>query len=1137
MNKDRKHWRPSWLLLVAALLVAGPVHGDDSQAGVVVEEVAEGSAAAKAGMQPGDVIISWARAPAPPANPQAAQGPIASPFDFRDVEVEQAPRGPLVLVGRRGQASMTWAFPPVPFGLQVRPVLPDSLLQLYQEAKELVAAKRPGEGADRRRRAAKEAEEQGNPSLSVWLLSRVADALTGPRAGAELDEVFTEAIQRVDAETQPTVAAQLLRRWADVFRTRSDWSRAADCDRRALALDERAGSESLRIAQDLNGLGLTEYRRPDLAAAERYFRQALAIQEKWAPGSLSVAGTLNSLGVLTQARDDAAGAEAYWRPALALRERWAPGSREVATSLNNLAIVAAGRWDLAAAEDYLRRSFAIAEKLAPGGVLVAANLNNLAGVISYRGDLAGGEEYYRRALAIHEKVNPGSLGVALASSGVARIIKERGDLATAEVYLQRALAIQEKLAPASLHLSNTLTDLGDLFARRGDLTLAEEYTRRAYGIREALAAEGSGVADSLRVLGSLAERRNDLVAAAEYHRRAQAMNEKLAPGSLLGAGSLNALGIVAAKGGDLAAAEAYHQQALETRQKAAPGSAQEAESLHDLGLVYRRTGRVEAASGLLLRALDALESQNTKLGGTEDVRSGFAAGFGAYYHDAIITLIDLGRHSQALHVLERSRARSLLGLLAERDLLFTADLPRELAREKRLLDGDYDSVQAQIAKLSPANDAAEVQKLLARLRELRQKQEDMVARIRKASPRFASLKYPEPLDLAGVRSALDPGTAFLAYSVGTDQAVLFVVQPAGVPGAGLSVFALPVGEKVLRAKIDAFRSAIQRPLPSGRAALLAQARELYDLLVRPAQPQLAASRRLLVSPDGPLHSLPFAALVRQEPVKTGVQAEYLVEWKPLHVVASATVYAELRRSTREEPTPPGRLVAFGDPQYPTLSKDQADRIEDPDVRSVTRSFPLGPLPFTRNEVEDITGLFRDRSQKYLGPEATEERAKSLGKEARYVHFACHGFLDERFPLNSALALTIPETTAEVRDNGLLQAWEIFDQVRLDADLVTLSACNTGLGKEMGGEGLLGLTRAFHYAGARSVLATLWAVSDRSTPLLMKRFYGYLRAGRTRDEALRAAQMDLIRKESSAKGSVDLSHPIRWAAFQLSGDWR
>ena len=118
---------------------------------------------------------------------------------------------------------------------------------------------------------------------------------------------------------------------------------------------------------------------------------------------------------------------------------------------------------------------------------------------------------------------------------------------------------------------------------------------------------------------------------------------------------------------------------------------------------------------------------------------------------------------------------------------------------------------------------------------------------------------------------------------------------------------------------------------------------------------------------------------------------------------------------------------------------------------------------------------RDARPPTWDEQATEERAKTVGKGVRYLHFASHGLLDERFPLNSALALTIPARPAEGQANGLLQAWEIFEQMRIDADLVTLSACETGLGKELGGEGLIGLTRAFQYAGARSVLASLWSV--------------------------------------------------------------
>jgi CHAT domain-containing protein len=139
-------------------------------------------------------------------------------------------------------------------------------------------------------------------------------------------------------------------------------------------------------------------------------------------------------------------------------------------------------------------------------------------------------------------------------------------------------------------------------------------------------------------------------------------------------------------------------------------------------------------------------------------------------------------------------------------------------------------------------------------------------------------------------------------------------------------------------------------------------------------------------------------------------------------------------------------------------------------------------------------------------------------------------VDAHSPLDSGLALSIPQPWREGRENGLLQVWEIFEQVRLDAELVTLSACETGLGKAFAGEGLLGLTRAFQFAGARSVLASLWRVGDAATGELMPRFYRRLAAGLPKDEALQQAQLELLRDPA-------LAHPWNWAGFTLSGDYR
>ena len=350
---------------------------------------------------------------------------------------------------------------------------------------------------------------------------------------------------------------------------------------------------------------------------------------------------------------------------------------------------------------------------------------------------------------------------------------------------------------------------------------------------------------------------------------------------------------------------------------------------------------------------------------------------------------------------------------------------------------------------------------------------------------------------------------------------------------------MAIGEKDLRDSVKAFRKLIAWNTSSPE--LERRARALYDLLVAPVEPRVAASDRLLIVADGPLHTLPWATLMRDS--KPG-SPRYLAEWKPIHTAASATAFAELKRlrsgAHRDGPID---VAAFGDPKYPApgsragsamrgtgAESEPGDAYGEPQLDAILRSgFRLEPLPLSRGEVETIASLYAPRSTAYLGSDATESRARSVGRDVSLIHYACHAVLDERFPLDSALVFTIPEKP-QADDNGLLQAWEILEKMRIDADLVTLSACESGLGREAGGEGLVGLTRAFQFAGAHSVLASLWKVDDRSTAALMKGFYRHLKAGKSKDEALRLAQVELIH-------SADFAQPRFWAAFQINGDWR
>jgi CHAT domain-containing protein len=306
---------------------------------------------------------------------------------------------------------------------------------------------------------------------------------------------------------------------------------------------------------------------------------------------------------------------------------------------------------------------------------------------------------------------------------------------------------------------------------------------------------------------------------------------------------------------------------------------------------------------------------------------------------------------------------------------------------------------------------------------------------------------------------------------------------------------------------------------------------------------------VIIVPDGPLHLLPFVALMREpRGVPPATPGRYFIEWKPVSTVLSATVYGELSQRRAADAGSHGTgaspsVVAFGDP---ALSPDspRGEQASDPERSLLMKMVTdLRPLPAAREEVDGIVALFPGSAEGFVGALATEERVKGLASHVRYVHFATHAVLDHDSPMESALVLAMPGDAKATSENGLLQAWEILEQLRLDTDLVVLSACDSGLGRELRGEGLLGLTRAFQHAGARSVVASLWRVGDQPTAALMVRFYRHLKEGAAKDEALRAAQMELIggsvpvRDRSGRTVGRDISLPYHWAAFQLYGDWQ
>ena len=581
------------------------------------------------------------------------------------------------------------------------------------------------------------------------------------------------------------------------------------------------------------------------------------------------------------------------------------------------------------------------------------------------------------------------------------------------------------------------------------------------------------------------------------HLRALETAERTAPASATASETLAHLGAVALASGGLDEAERRYAAALELQRAIAPGTRQEAEWVHALGNVSAARGRGDEAIDRWLEAIAVLDGLRGRLGGPVEAGAGFTSLYHELYWAPLDALAARGRAEEAYLLSERFRAQAFLASLAGRDLDLAVDLSPELDRERRRLAALYDATLRRVRTASGPLDSPARAQLRTELDQVRAQREENEGRVVAASPRQAALRLPHPADAVATLAALPTRTLMLAYVLGPERSWLFVLGPQKRPVVAIQ---LPTGLPEFHRAVTEFRRLADHPGTREAGRLELAGATLSRLLLAPAAERLRDADHLLVVPDGPLHLLPWAAL--PEPaIASAAGAEPLVARRAVSLAVSATALRELRAATSKGSR---QLVAFGDPLPSTAGPE------------------LPPLAGSRDEVAQVGELFGKRASVFVGAQATEARLLAEAPTATRLHLACHAVVDPALPLESGLVLS-PAT-----DNGLLQVWEIYERLRMSADLVTLSACDTALGREMGGEGILGLTRAFHFAGARSVIGSLWKVSDRSTTDLMTAFYRHLLAGASKSEALRRAQLELWRGTDR--------HPFHWAGFQLHGSW-
>lgn len=945
----------------------------------------------------------------------------------------------------------------------------------------------------------------------------------------------------------------------------SHYQRAEDYYKKSLALRKEFPEPIFDTALSIIGLGNVAYDRTELVKAKELYGRALMITEQFAPGSLIVSAVLAHRFLVEYDLGNLAKSTDYQEKAFAIQQMVAPDGLDMATSFNNLGNVLYRRGELGKAEEFGKRSLSIREKLVPGSSAVANSLRTLGAIAAERGELIWAEKYFRQALAIRSRLDPESLGVAYSLNSLGAIAHTRGNLIQASDYYRRSLRIKKKLVPKSPVVANSLINLAFIAKNVGDQAGAERYCREALAINQKLPASLT-FATNLNALSQIVFDRGRFSEAETLERQALAIRQKSNPSSIQSANSFHFLGLVLRAEGKLDVAEDFHRQALRIQEKLVPGTTSHAETLAALADILRQKKQWDVAAQLYQQSLASLESQITQFGGGREGHLGFHVKYAPVYQQYIDLLMRQRKAELAFEISDRWRARSLLEMLREARADIRKGVDAQLLEEERRLQQLWvGRSNARLRLLSGHPTEAQISAANQEIGELLEHYQQLQERIRDASPEYAALMQPHTATVSEVQQLLGPDTLILEYFLGKEHSFLWVVGPTEFSSYELSNRA-EIEEQARR--VYRLMTAPSQIIPdetqlqkrtrieeAGKFYWKASAK-LSRMILAPAAARLG-DKRLLVVADGALHYIPFAALPEPDSSKEDMHrfVQPLVVRHEIAYLPSASVLESLQTAATKRAELPGAVAVLADAVFnkgdSRVEKTRANQNYVPqkhasqEIAAISSTpllsgsmnpntwqqsgIRLARLPFSRMEAKSIMTLTA-ANKRMVALDFRANLALATSPEiARYkiIHFATHGILNSKKPELSGLVFSLVDREGRPQ-NGFLDLQRIYN-LNLPVDLVVLSACETALGKEIQGEGLMGLTRGFLYAGALRVMASLWKVDDARTAELMRGFYEGIEHKKLQPMvALRIIQAKLWKQHPK-----DL--PFYWAAFQIQGE--
>ena len=830
-------------------------------------------------------------------------------------------------------------------------------------------------------------------------------------------------------------------------------------------------------------------------------------------------------------------------------KRLGPESPQVAANLQRLANINMGLHNWMQAITLYQRALQIREKVfGRQDHRTAATMAHLGWAYTSIGAFKKALPLLERALAIREKVlGPDHPGTAESLALLANLKRETGSQAQALSLAQKALQIREKnLGPNHPKTADSLDLCARIYQQQGNLNKALPLAERALKIKEqALGPNHPETAKTQRILGLLQQQRQDYVGAEASFRKGQGRHQAW--------GGLTEVYLATGRYAEaLKTLEALPKRAKDRPQVRVQFYTQRGQALQGLGR------RGEAATDYL-KAIKIIEMLRIHSPGE---RSGFfQAGMVKGYYQSYLALIgllaEMSRKGEAppasfraygpdaaavaFYFAESVKGRALLESMAAKARKGSSqDIPPDLATQERQLQARRRALQSRWEETFQPHygRVRDARVFLSERAALQKDQKALIEELRRRAPRYAALYYPKPYPAREL--PLKSGEVLLEYVLGDKESYLFRVQPGG----STQIIPLAVTRQALAKRLGALLAPFRKPgLRREDLARfsVAEAAALYRQLMAPALSGISPGRHLIIVPDEVLGAFPFEALVVQQ-ARDWPQSILVGDRWPVTYSQSAAILALNRHLGRSQAKNP--LFALGDciydaasPRYLAykagqgrageLAQNQGDK---PLTMSAAGSrITFAPLPETRRTVTNLAHLFGENPkppQVLLDVEATETVLRQVPlKQYRYLFFGTHGFLAYTLGGIKEPVLVLTQVDNQPPDNGLLTFEEVL-HFKLDADLVSLAACMTGVGQVIQGEGVVNFARAFEQAGARSVMVTLWNIPVDESLRFYDTFFKALKTGKTRTRALQAARQSVREKEP---------HPYFWSGIILHGE--